>query len=83
MLLAQGALELSFYPQGFNVSGEINLPTDDDRHNSLSLQLTRPVNEHWELELRFGLLGSQLLDHLGNKYTYQRHLGWLGVTYRL
>jgi len=79
-LLAQGTLGLSRYPDGLYLSPEIILVEEDEGVNSLSLKLARPVNEHWDVELSYGLYGTRLPR---NGLSYLRQVAGLGMTWRL
>lgn len=79
-LLAQGTLGLSRYPDGIYLSPEIILVEEDEGQNSLSLKLARPVNEHMDVELSYGLYGTRLPR---NALSYLRQVAGLGLTWRL
>lgn len=79
-LLAQGSLGLSRYPDGIYLSPEIILVEEDEGQNSLSLKLARPVNEHLDLELTYGLYSTRLPR---NDLSYLRQVAGLGLTWRL
>ncbi|MDY7226665.1 hypothetical protein [Hyalangium rubrum] len=79
-LLAQGAVGLSRYPDGIYLSPEIILVEEDEGQNSLSLKLARPVNEHMDVELSYGLYSTTLQR---NELSYFRQVVGLGLTWRL
>jgi hypothetical protein len=79
-LLAQGALGLSRYPDGIFLSPEIILVEEDEGQNSLSLKLARPMNEHLDVELSYGLYGTNLPR---NDLSYFRQVVGVGLTWRL
>ncbi|HSP80860.1 MAG TPA: hypothetical protein VLQ93_20200, partial [Myxococcaceae bacterium] len=60
MLLAQGSLGLTLYPDGLYLSEDILLVDDDAGENSLSLRLTRPLSEHLDVELSYAVYGTRL-----------------------
>jgi hypothetical protein len=79
-LLVQGALGLSRYPDGIFLSPEIVLVEEDEGQNSLSVKLARPVDEHLDAELSYGLYGTSLPR---NDLSYMRQVVGLGLTWRL
>ena len=79
-LLAQGALGLSRYPDGIYLSPEIALLEEDEGQNSLSVKLARPVSEHLDAELTYGLYSTSLPR---NDLSYRRQVVGLGLTWRL
>ncbi|MBI3181857.1 MAG: hypothetical protein HYZ28_06910 [Myxococcales bacterium] len=85
-LIAQATVQLSRLG-GFCLSSEASLDSlkiclleDEEAHNSLSAKLVRPVSDHMDVELRYALYVSLLPE---NKLSYSRHLGWLGLSWRL
>jgi hypothetical protein len=80
MLLAQGALGLSRYPDGIYLSPEIVLVEEDEGQNSLSLKLARPVNESVDVELSYALYSTSLPR---NGLSYFRQVLGVGLTWRL
>lgn len=80
MLLAQGTLGLSRYPDGIFLSPEIILVEEDEGQNSLSLKLARPVSEHVDMELSYALYNTNLPR---NGLSYFRQVAGLGFTWRL
>jgi hypothetical protein len=79
-LLAQGVLGLSHYPDGIYLSPEITLLVEDEGQNSLSLKLARPMSEHLDVELSYGLYGTNLPN---NHLSYFRQVLGVGLTWRL
>jgi hypothetical protein len=79
-VLAQGALGLSRYPDGIYLSPDIILVEEDEGQNSLSLKLARPMGEHLDVELSYGLYGTSLPR---NHLSYFRQVVGVGVTWRL
>jgi hypothetical protein len=79
-LLAQGSLGTSRYPDGIFLSPEIILVEEDEGQNSLSLKLARPLNEHLDLELSYGLYGTRLPR---NDLSYFRQVVAVGLSWRL
>ena len=80
MLLAQGALGLSRYPDGIFLSPEIILVEEEEGQNSLSLTLVRPVSERVDMELSYALYNTSLPR---NGLSYFRQVAGLGFTWRL
>jgi hypothetical protein len=80
MLLAQVGLQLAEYPDGVFISEEFFLREDDERHNALAIKLARPLSPVWDLELRYGLYLNWFPQ---NGLSYVRHLGSVGVAFRL
>ncbi|MBJ6761166.1 hypothetical protein JGU66_10360 [Myxococcaceae bacterium JPH2] len=78
-LFVQGSLGLSRYPDGIYLSPEIILVEEDEGQDSLSLKLTRPVSEHVDLEVSWGLWSTRL-PH--NGLSYSRQLMGVGITWR-
>lgn len=79
-LLAQGALGLSRFPDGIYLSPDIILIDEDEAQNMLSLKLARPVREHLDVELTYGLYGTRLPR---NGLSYSRQVAGVGLTWRL
>jgi hypothetical protein len=80
MLLAQGTLGLTRYPDGIFLSPEIILVEEDEGQNSLSLKLARPVSEHVDVELSYALYSTSLPR---NGLSYFRQVLGVGLTWRL
>jgi hypothetical protein len=80
MLLAQGAVGLSRYPDGIFLSPEIILVEEDEGQNSLSLKLARPVTERVDVELSYALYNTSLPR---NGLSYFRQVLGVGFTWRL
>ncbi|HEX8700266.1 MAG TPA: hypothetical protein VF815_15575 [Myxococcaceae bacterium] len=80
MLLAQGALGLSRFPDGIFLSPEIILVEEDEGQNSLSLKLARPVSESVDVELSYALYNTSLPR---NGLSYFRQVMGVGFTWRL
>ena len=78
-LLAQGAVQLSHYPDGANTPPEVIL-LEDDNQDSVALKLLRPLSSHLDAELRFALYHANLPQ---NGLTYLRQVAWIGITWRL
>lgn len=78
-LMAQGSLGITRYPDGIYLSPEIILVEEDEGQNSLSLKLARPMSEHVDLELSWGLWSTQLPR---NDLTYSRQMFGVGFTWR-
>jgi hypothetical protein len=79
-VLAQGALGLSRYPDGIYLSPDIILVEEDEGQNSLSIKMARPMGEHLDVELSYGLYGTSLPR---NHLSYFRQVVGVGVTWRL
>lgn len=79
MLLAQGALGLSHYPDGVYLSPEIVLLEDDEGQNTLSLKLARPLGAHLDVELSYAAYGTRLPR---NGLSYFRQVAGVGLTWR-
>jgi hypothetical protein len=79
-LLAQGGLGMSRYPDGIYLSPEITLVEEDEGQNSLSLKLARPMGEHLDVELSYGVYGTNLPTL---QLSYFRQVLGLGLTWRL
>ncbi len=80
MLLAQGSLQLTSYPDGIYLSPEQQLAEDDENHNSLSLKLLRPLTDRLDVELK-GAGYHNVLPQNGQRYL--RTTLWLGLNFRL
>jgi hypothetical protein len=80
MLLAQGTLGLSHYPDGIFLSPEIILVEEDEGQNSLSLKLARPLSEHLDVELSYAVYSTSLPR---NALSYFRQVAGVGLTWRL
>jgi hypothetical protein len=78
--LLQGSFQLSHYPDGVFLSPEFSFDVEDENQNTLSVKLVRALTPHVEVELRYGLYHATF-D--GNGPRYLRHLGWLGLAWRL
>jgi hypothetical protein len=79
-LLAQGTVGLSRYPDGIYLSPEIILVEEDEGQNSLSLKLARPMSASLDLELSYGVYGTNLPK---NALSYFRQVMGVGLTWRL
>jgi hypothetical protein len=79
-LLAQGTLGMSRYPDGIYLSPEITLVEEDEGQNSLSLKLARPMSEHLDVELSYGVYGTNLPTL---QLSYFRQVLGVGLTWRL
>ncbi|HVG63553.1 MAG TPA: hypothetical protein VNA24_33615 [Hyalangium sp.] len=79
-LLAQGALGISHYPDGIFLSPEITLVEEDEGQNSLSLKLARPMSEHLDVEVSYGVYGTNLPTL---RLSYFRQVLGVGLTWRL
>lgn len=79
-LLVQGALGLSRYPDGIYLSPELTLVEEDEGQNSLSIKLARPMGEHLDMELSYGVYGTSLPTF---DLSYFRQVLGLGLTWRL
>lgn len=79
MWMAQGTLGLHHYPDGVYFSTDITLLEDDEAQNSLSLKLSRPLNEHLDVELSYALYGTRLPR---NDLAYFRQVAGVGLTWR-
>ena len=79
-VLAQVVWQPASYPDGVNLSEELNITEDEDTYSQVSLKLARPVSEHVDAELRYALYWGALPK---NDLTYSRQLAWLGLTWRL
>jgi hypothetical protein len=79
-LLAQAAFGLSHYPDGIYLSPEITLLEEDEGQNSLSVKLARPMGEHLDVELSYGMYGTNLPN---NNLSYFRQVLGVGLTWRL
>ncbi|MCP3103550.1 hypothetical protein LZ198_32170 [Myxococcus sp. K15C18031901] len=78
-LLAQGSLGFTRYPDGIFLSPEIILVEEDEGQNSLSLKLARPVSDHVDLEVTWGLWSTRLPR---NDLSYTRQVFGVGFTWR-
>jgi hypothetical protein len=65
----RGSIQLSQYPDGISLGQALILTINDDSQNSLVLALDRPWSEHFTLEARLALYGSELSDDSGNANT--------------
>lgn len=79
LLLFQGALQLTSYPDGVFLSPQILLLEDEEGLTSATARLVRPVNAHLDLELRYGLYQTRLSQ---NGLSYLRQLATAGATVR-
>lgn len=80
LLFAQLTLQLAEYPDGVFLSEEFFLREDDERHNSVSFKLVRPLSERVDLELRYGVWVNVLPQ---NELFYFRQAGSIGLAFRL
>jgi hypothetical protein len=78
-LLTQGTLQLTRYPDGIFLSEALLLIEDDENGSMVVTRLSRPLSEHFEVDLRYAWYSSQM-SH--NGLTYRRQLAGLGVTWR-
>jgi hypothetical protein len=79
LLLVEGALELTHYPDGVFLSPQLLLLEDDEGLTSAAARLVRPLNAHVDLELRYGLYQTRLSQ---NGLSYLRQLATAGATVR-
>lgn len=79
-LLAQAVWQPASYPDGVNLSDELNITEDEDNYSSVSAKLLRPLSEHVDVEVRYSYAWGALQK---NGLSYSRHLAWLGLTWRL
>lgn len=79
VLLAQGALQLTSYPDGVFLSPEQQLSEDDENHNNVSLKLLRPITDRLDAELRYALYQNALPQ---NGFRYFRQVATVGLTFR-
>ncbi|MFL5319465.1 MAG: hypothetical protein ACJ790_07390 [Myxococcaceae bacterium] len=79
-LIAQGALQLTRYPDGVFLSPEIVLVQDEENSNSISVKLVRPITDRLDAELRYALYQYRLPL---NDLAYLRQVGWVGLSFRL
>lgn len=81
LLLAQGTLQLTSYPDGVYLAPEQLLTSaDEENHSSLSLKLARPVTDTLDAELRYAVYADAFA---AAGHHYLRHVAWLGFTFRL
>jgi len=80
MLLAQGSLQLTSYPDGIYLTPEQQLSEDDENHNSVSLKLLRPLTDRLDLEVK-GAVYQNVLPQ--NAQRYLRAATWVGLSFRL
>lgn len=80
LLLGQGTVQLTAYPDGIFLSPQQRLTEDDENHNGVSLKLLRPITDRLDVELRAALYQNTLRD---SGLTYFRQVSGLGLTLRL
>lgn len=80
LLLGQGNVQLTSFPDGLYLAPDQQLREDDENHNGLSLKLLRPLTPHWDLELKAALYLNRLPD---NGLTYLRQVTTVGLRFRL
>ena len=80
ILLWEGAVQLSRYPDGVYLSQDFTLKQDDESFNQLSLRLVKPLSTNLDLELSAGLFHTRFP---ANGLTYLRGVGAVGVSFRL
>ena len=80
LLLGQGVLQLTAYPDGVYLSPEQHLAEDDENHSSASIKLSRPITDQLDFELRYSIY-REVLPTNGRQYS--RQVGWTGFTFRL
>jgi hypothetical protein len=78
--LLQGSVQLTRYPDGVVLSPDFQIDVEEENQNSVSAKLVRPISEHVDVEARYGLYHAVFE---ANGLTYLRHLGWVGLSWRL
>lgn len=79
MLFAQAALQLDSYPDGIFLSPEVTLLDDDENTSALTLRWVKPLDDTFDLELRFATYLSRFAE---SALTYSRQLGTVALTAR-
>jgi hypothetical protein len=79
MLFLSGTFQLSHYPDGVFLSPELLLVEDSEALDSAAARLVRPLGEHLDAEVRYGLYSTRLPS---NGLSYLRQVMSLGITAR-
>lgn len=82
MLLANGALQFTNYPDGIFLSPDLQVVEDDENSSNLTVKLVRPVHPHVDLDARYALYVNVLPQSGPGRQTllYFRNVFSIGAT---
>lgn len=78
-LLVNANLRFAQYPDGVFLSPELIVLEEDENQTSGVIKLVRPIGEHFDVEVRYGLYYGRLPK---NDFVYLRHVASIGASVR-
>lgn len=76
-VLASGALQIGFAPDGVYLSPELQVVEDEENSSSVTVKIVRPVTKFLEVDIRYALYVNALIN---SNFFYLRQVGSVGVS---